>query len=396
MKKRQKSKKNQLFIENILEPPTLRSTSFAKAYPEAARQWHYKRNCGFGPEDFSHGSTVRCWFKCPAGKDHIFQSPLHTVARAWKDGSWSQACPFCREIKTSITNSLASLYPELVPQWMTRKNGCNPEDIPLGSRLKAWWKCKKGHTWQAVVSNRTINDAGCPTCNLGTTTDLSDYPEVLRQFDHKENKGVDPHKLYSGRKYHWKCDIDPTHEGWTSGFYRTSKRSRCPSCTNQRGSKTNNLKLTHPEIAKEWDKEKNGPLKPTMVTANSSQRAFWKCKKGPDHEWSTKIHDHTRDQTRCPFCTFRKTSITNVITTLAPHLAEDWHPTKNGKATPDKERVHSRTKRWWLCSTCSYEWQAEPDRRYTRSAGCPHCYNPLKYPYKSRRLVKMKTSKEIC
>ena len=139
MKKRQKSKKNQLFIENILEPPTLRSTSFAKAYPEAARQWHFKRNCGFGPEDFSHGSTVRCWFKCPAGKDHIFQSPLHTVARAWKDGSWSQACPFCRGLKPSITNSLASLYPELVPQWMTRKNSCNPEDIPLGSRLKAWW-----------------------------------------------------------------------------------------------------------------------------------------------------------------------------------------------------------------------------------------------------------------
>ncbi|NJL70714.1 MAG: zinc-ribbon domain-containing protein [Candidatus Competibacteraceae bacterium] len=63
--------KIKLYIEDVIEPAAVRSQSFAKACPEAASMWLYKRNCGFGPEDFSHGSTVWAWFKCPKGRDHI-------------------------------------------------------------------------------------------------------------------------------------------------------------------------------------------------------------------------------------------------------------------------------------------------------------------------------------
>jgi hypothetical protein len=373
MKKRAKSKKGYLFIENVLEPARVDSPSFAKVYPEAARQWLYEKNCGFGPDDFSFGSTVRAWFKCPSAKDHIFQIELARMGKAFRNETWSQGCGFCRGLKPSVTNNVADLYPELANEWMRRKNGIGPEEVSFGSGFRAWWKCKKGHIWQAVVVNRTVNDAGCYICNVGAPTDLRDYPDVLMEFDHQKNKGIDPYALPVGKKVAWRCSADPTHEGWVSGFYRTTKQERCPSCTNKKGSKGNNLKVTHPEFAKQWDKEKNGDLKPEMVTENSGRRVFWKCKEGPDHEWIAKIGDRTRDMTLCPFCMFRKTSVTNVLTTLAPKVAREWHPTKNGKARPDQERARSRTLRWWVCSSCSHEWTAEPHRRYVRDSGCPKC-----------------------
>jgi len=74
MKKHAKTKKGCLFIENVVEPASTNSPSFASVYPEAALLWDYKQNCGFGPEDFSYGSSVRAWFKCPVAKDHVFET----------------------------------------------------------------------------------------------------------------------------------------------------------------------------------------------------------------------------------------------------------------------------------------------------------------------------------
>ena len=259
MKKVAKSKKGKLFIENVIEPARVpNSPSFAIKYPEAARQWLYEKNCGFGPDDFSYGSGVIAWFKCPAAKDHIFQIALSRMGKAFRDETWSQGCGYCRGLKASVSNNLADLYPELCNEWMTRRNGFRPEQISFGSSFYAWWKCKKGHMWQAIVGNRTVNDAGCYVCNKGAPTDLNDYPDVLMEFDREKNKGIDPHALPVGQKVAWRCAVDATHEGWVSGFYRTTKQERCPSCTNKKGSKGNNLKITHPEFAKQWDKEKNG------------------------------------------------------------------------------------------------------------------------------------------
>ena len=46
----------------------------------------------------------------------------------------------------------------------------------------------------------------------------------------------------------------------------------------------NDLRTTHPKIVREWNKERNGDLKPTDVLASSNKRVWWKCKEG--HEWS--------------------------------------------------------------------------------------------------------------
>jgi hypothetical protein len=367
----QKSRKLYL-IEDATKPGRIRTASFAQAYPEIAALWDFKKNCGFGPEDFAYGSRVHAWFKCPRGKDHKFRAPITSMSTAGKTKVWSTGCGFCRGLKASVTNNLAVKFPHLAKEWMVSKNGYKPDQISSGSSKKAWWKGKCGHIWLTAISNRTSYGTGCPKCNVGSPIDLRDYPEALAEFDHKKNKGIDPYVLPTHGTFYWRCSVFPAHT-WVAGFARTTKQTRCPYCTNQKGSKENNLKKSHPTLAKQWHLSRNKDRKPADFTSGSNYRAWWCCPKGPDHEWQARIAARAKSNSRCPFCLFRLTSITNVISTAAPHLVPEWHPTRNGKVKPSNERIHSATKRWWLCSKCSHEWQVQPQRRVLLGSGCPQC-----------------------
>lgn len=361
-----------LYIEDVVEPAEIKSISLAKAFPKVALMWDYKRNCTFGPEDFSYGSSVHAWFKCPEGKDHVFQKAIKSIVQSVRAESSFSGCGFCKGNRASVTNSLEKHFPELAKEWMSRRNGMNPDQISWGSNKMVWWKCPKGHEYKALVVNRTSNKSGCFKCNNGAPTDLSDYPKVLREFDFKRNKGIDPHALPVGLKVNWICSKDKKHR-WVSGFYRTSKTKRCPYCTNKLSSKENNLAKSHPKLAKQLDRKKTNGKTGKDFHGGSNALVFWKCKKGPDHEWKAAISDRVRDKSGCPFCSFRRTSITNVISTVAPKIAKEWHPKKNGKDRPDTVRAHSRTNYFWLCSSCGNEYKAQPYSRIKRGTGCKKC-----------------------
>ena len=56
----------------------------------------------------------------------------------------------------------------------------------------------------------------------------------------------------------------------------------------------------------------------------------------------------------------------NNLLALYPHIAKEWHPTKNEIKSPTKIFPGTNKKVWWVCSSCSREWQARVDSR-TRS-----------------------------
>lgn len=61
-------------------------------------------------------------------------------------------------------NSLAVMYPHLVGEWNSIKNGSlKPEYVSGKSNKKVWWLCSKNHEWQATIYSRT-SGTGCPTC----------------------------------------------------------------------------------------------------------------------------------------------------------------------------------------------------------------------------------------
>ena len=65
----------------------------------------------------------------------------------------------------------------------------------------------------------------------------------------------------------------------------------------------NDLKSTHPQIAKEWS-EKNYPLQPDEVNAKSRKNVWWHCKRC-GNEWKSVINARVKG-TVCPVCAERE------------------------------------------------------------------------------------------
>lgn len=282
------------------------ATSLASVSPDIAAQWHPTRNPGLTPEDVAARSMRRVWWKCPNGPDHEWSTPVD--AR----GGQGQGCPFCLGRRLSVTNSLATLYPELAAQWHPTKNGdLSPSDVVSGSNRRVWWKCTQGpdHEWEASVIHRK-HAPECPFCGgfraSVTNSVASLLPEVAAQWHPVMNGDLTPDEVVAGsnKRYWWKCPNGPDHEWQEQPNIR--KTSGCPFCSGRRPSVTNSLETLFPDVAKQWDHETNAPLTPATVTAYSSRRVHWTCDYG--HHFVTAVSNRTAGSSGCPECQLRPES----------------------------------------------------------------------------------------
>ena len=132
-----------------------------------------------------------------------------------------------------------------------------------------------------------------------------------------------------------------------------SKYNKCPFCSNFKASVTNSISSIYPEIARQWHPTKNGSLTHKDVTTGTNKIAWWKCPKGPDHEWKAQVYERTSGKTGCPFCSGQKVSVTNSLKTLSPEIARQWHPTKNGSLTPKDVIAGGHKMIWFKCENTS-------------------------------------------
>ncbi len=148
-------------IEVVGKPYPLQGrTTLAVKAPYIAEQWYHKNNCGYTPEDFSFGSSVNAWWCCPKGPDHIWRQRINIRVSA------DCACPYCTSNKVSVTNSLATLFPEIAKQWHSTLNRLKPNQVMAHSTLSAVWRCpnNKKHIWKATIGDRTGQGTNCPQC----------------------------------------------------------------------------------------------------------------------------------------------------------------------------------------------------------------------------------------
>lgn len=171
------------------------------------------------------------------------------------------------------------------------------------SNYKAWWKCSKGHEWQAVVSSRSYG-TGCPFCSgklvIPGSTDLATvHPEIAELWNCKRNADLTPKQFsqHSNKKVWWICDKG--HE-WMAAISSLSGGKRCPYCSGRKVLRGfNDLEHLRPDLMAEWDYEKND-LKPEDVTEHSGKKAWWKCQQC-SHEWLAVIDSRSKGH-GCPVC----------------------------------------------------------------------------------------------
>ena len=336
----------------------------ASQYPEIARTWDKELNGNLSPEQVAGKSNRPYHWICDKG--HRWE--VSAATRAAGNG-----CPYCSNQRILPgENDLASLNPELAKEWNYEKNGdLLPTMVGVHSTKKVWWKCKNNHEWQAMVSSRNAG-CGCAVCSnrriLAGENDLfTKYPALKNEWDYEKNKGIDPQKLgpSSKKKVGWICQKG--HKYDAPPGIRTRGHG-CPYCANQKPIVgENDFKTVYPELAKEWDYEKN-KLRPEDYTSVSGQRVYWKCKKG--HSYQASIA-HRVNGTSCPICAGK--IIIPGVNDLAkerPDLAEEWDFTKN-TLKPTEVGLGSNKSIAWICPI-GHSYSAVVYSR-VNGTGCPYC-----------------------
>ncbi len=219
---------------------------------------------------------------------------------------------------SKMDNSLADVRPDVAAKWNYEKNGnLTPNMFSVSSNEVVWWKCPNcGKEWKTSIATMTVEIYGCPECSKN-----------------KKGKTI--------TKFH----------------------------VEQKGS----LAEREPELVKEWHPTKNGDLIPANVTAGSGKKVWWLCSKC-GYEWQATIENRGLNHQGCPACA-NKVCISgrNDLATTNPHLAKEWHPTKNGDLKPTDVVAGSGRKVWWKCSQCGHEWKTVVVSRGYGHCDCPEC-----------------------
>lgn len=196
--------------------------------------------------------------------------------------------------------------------------------------------------------------------------------EKLNNWHPEKNLPDTPETVSYGsstRKFWWRCPVG--HEWQTDVCSYKVAAHTCPICVKKNIlSPTYNLKVCNPEVAAQWNYEKNSGLKPEDCVPQSHKIVWWKCEFG--HDWRAIIKSRTHQGTKCPVCAGKIVLPGfNDLATIHPECIKEWHPTKNAPLTPDQVLHGSTRKVWWRCPE-GHEWEAVVYSR-SRGNGCPVC-----------------------
>ncbi len=309
--------------------------------PELAKQWHPTKNGELKPTDVTSISNKKVWWLLPyddpkTGKHFDFEWKASINYRHKEIN-----CPYLsgREVFQGF-NDLATINPELAKQWHPTKNrNLRPTDVTTGSHKQVWWLYPYddpitgkhfNFEWKATISGRS-RGSGCPFLGKNQMSlyygfnDLATInPELAKQWHPTKNGELKPTDVTasSEKKVWWLLPYDDPKTGkhfnfeWEATIKQRKNGNGCPFLSG-RGiwQGFNDLATVNPELAKEWHPTKNGELKPTDVTSNSSRKVWWylsynspKTYKHYDFEWQASICNRSHGSD-CPFLSSSKTEI---------------------------------------------------------------------------------------
>jgi hypothetical protein len=285
--------------------------------------------------------------------------------------------------------SLADRKPDVARLLDAERSGFSAAQIAYGSKVLAVWRCEKGgHTWCAAPNTLTnaTHPARCGICTgkvvIPSTSLAVVAPLLAEEWDVEANSGLTASQVApnSNRRYWWMCPVAPDHRWKASPNNRYGRGSKCPMCSGQKASSTNNLTLSRDlSLLREWDVERNAPVTPGGVTRNSHRRVWWACPEAEDHRWEASVGHRTAGR-GCPCCAGHQLSSTNRLSTLRPDVARELDETRSKIAAHDLS-VSSNKRVWWNCladTDPKHEpWQATVLNRTHGKKGkgtsCPGC-----------------------
>lgn len=270
--------------------------------PELVSEWHPTLNLDKTPYNISFGSGYKAWwilryYDSKTDKVFIFEWQAAVYHRSKGEG-----CPYLAGKKVYAGfNDFATICPELKDQVHPEKNhGLQATDIFAYSNKKIWWlypyddldMCKHfDFEWEASPASR-INSKGCPfIANQRIWPGYNDlktkFPQLASEWNYKRNKkNPDEYMPNSREKVWWLYSYDDSESGkhfdfeWEARITnRVQDVGGCPFLSNNAvWPGFNDLSTKRPDLAEEWNYEKNGNVTPDKITLFSNKKRWWKCR----------------------------------------------------------------------------------------------------------------------
>jgi hypothetical protein len=352
--------------------------NFLITHPELCKQWDYEKNIK-GPENYTHGSNLKVHWICPNNPCGCHKYEVSINSRT----SMNSGCKFCNSGYACLHNNLTITHPDLCKQWDYEKNEKGPENYTAGSGIKVHWICPLNpcgcHNYFSKIVKRTKDGRGCKFCNHGVAclhnNLVTTHPELCKQWDYEKNeKGPENYTYGSHSIVYWICPLNPCgcHKYQMVIYCKTIDYQGCNYCGLGLTCPHNNLTITHPELCKQWDYEKN-EKGPENYTYGSSAKVYWICPINPCgcHKYLAKILDRTYKQTGCKFCNKGSVCPHNNLTITHPSLCKQWDYDKN-TSNAETYTYGSNKIVFWLCNK-NHSYELPILYRTNQMMGCPLC-----------------------
>lgn len=153
----------------------------------------------------------------------------------------------------------------------------------VNARAHVWWRCKKGHEWDAEVAKRTVEGQGCRECAFDDSrvragvNSLADLrPELPEQWHTTLNGELRPTDIGIGNHLvvWWRC---PRGHAFPRGTAVRVRKPLCPYCANKwvlPGE--NDVATRYPKLIRDWSLRN----RPAIVTLPGNSRRYWFCVNG--------------------------------------------------------------------------------------------------------------------
>jgi rubrerythrin len=283
-------------------------------------------------------------------------------------------------------------------EWDFETNIIDPSEIVVGSNKSANWICPKGHKYSMVILRRS-EGSGCNICRLALRTS---FPEQCFFF---YTKKVYPDAVNSYREiFENRMELDiyiPSirtgieYDGvfWHDEHSIANEQKKYQIC------KKNNIRLF---------RIKEGDFKGFNDVADSIWYIPSKCDKELLNFYITEyLKNLTMGGKKLPIVDvkndkneileFKTLRMEDSFAYQFPDIAKEWHPTKNGKLTPDLFTPKSSEEVWWLCPDCGNEWKA-PIANRASGHKCNECANPKRMITRKQNILSKRggVNKEFC
>lgn len=195
------------------------------------------------------------------------------------------------------------------------------------------------------------------------------FPGLAAQWCYEENLPLTPEstRADADRRVIWQC---ASGHQWPESIQRRSDYDAgCRACAGLRAGSGKQLAASYPELAAEWDDQRNGSQCPEDVELTSAESYWWRCALG--HAWRASVKGRIRGAQHCPYCARELPSAEWNLALALPGLAAWFDTEKNGRGPqtvlPQEDRNY-----WWKCPQ-GHAWKATAKAQSGPGPVCLQC-----------------------